>query len=173
MALDALEWPSGQERKAREQILDAALALFARRGFEGTSVSDVARRAETAPRTVFWHFGGKTRIYTLAVQLAGDRFLHALRGHMGSSPATLAETLAVWVWNLEKGGDASALVRAASGGDRDPADAGALGSLNDRLVEFWQWRLEAERHPPDSHPNRHRELARLVVAATTGVCVDE
>lgn len=149
---------------ARRQILDAALAVFARRGFEGTSVNDIARRANTESRTVFWHFGDKTRLYAHAVQLAGDRFLYAMRGQLGSRRATLAETLAAWVWTLEKGGDASVLVCAGSGVDWNPSIARALESLNVRLVEFWQCRLDQGCHLPESRTNRLRKLAQLIVA---------
>ena len=111
------------------------------------------------------HFGNKTQLYALAVQLAGDRFLHALYGQLESRRATLAETLAAWVWTLENGGDVSALVCAGSGGDRSSAIAPELDALNDRLVGFWQRRLDLERRLAGTRPNRVRELARLIVAA--------
>lgn len=159
MAQDALE------RRTRLQILDVALGLFARQGFEATSVDSIARGADSGLRTVLWHFGDKARLYADAVELAGDRFLHAMRGHLESRRPTLSETLAEWVWTLEKGGDVSALVYAASGTDWDPGTAGALESLNDRLVDFWQRRIAMVCYPPDTRPLRCKELAHLVVAA--------
>jgi AcrR family transcriptional regulator len=43
----------------REDILDAALALFAERGFHGAAIPDIAARAGVAPATIYAHFDGK------------------------------------------------------------------------------------------------------------------
>ncbi len=54
----------GQPRgvKTREKLLSAAWDLFATRGFEGTSIGDVARRAEVGVGTVYHHFRDKRAI---------------------------------------------------------------------------------------------------------------
>ena len=153
------------ERNARQQILAVALDLFARRGFEATSVKDIARGADTGPRTVYRHFRGKSRLYAEAAQLAGDRFLQAMRRRLELHRPILAETLAQWVGALENGGGVSALVCTASGRARDPAVVGPMESLNGRLVDFWQQRLAIVRDPAESRPVHSREMARLLVAA--------
>lgn len=43
----------------RESIIEAARALFTETGFHGVSVDDVARRADVARKTVYYHFGSK------------------------------------------------------------------------------------------------------------------
>lgn len=43
----------------RESILDAALACFSERGFHGTSVPEVAERANIAAGTIYHYFDGK------------------------------------------------------------------------------------------------------------------
>ena len=53
------------ERKklaARSRIIDAADALFAERGFDNVSVTDIAERAEVGRTTFFRHFGDKTEV---------------------------------------------------------------------------------------------------------------
>lgn len=52
-----VEGPSRQNKKGA--ILDAALELFADRGFHGTSVPDIARSAGVAAGTIYRHFESK------------------------------------------------------------------------------------------------------------------
>jgi AcrR family transcriptional regulator len=47
----------------RRALVDAATVLFARCGFEGTSVEEIARRARANKAMVSYHFGGKRGLY--------------------------------------------------------------------------------------------------------------
>jgi AcrR family transcriptional regulator len=51
-----------KQRAARNRIVDAADALFAERGFDAVSVTDIAERAEVGRTTFFRHFGDKTEV---------------------------------------------------------------------------------------------------------------
>lgn len=44
------------EQDARDQILDAALSLFARQGFARTSMNDIVRESGVSKGGVYWHF---------------------------------------------------------------------------------------------------------------------
>lgn len=58
----------------REQILDAANALFAERGYEEVTVEDVARSAGVARGLVHHYFGGRKAVYlALLERLAAGR----------------------------------------------------------------------------------------------------
>jgi AcrR family transcriptional regulator len=48
-----------KRRQARADLIDAALRLFEERGFEQTTVADVAAAAMQSPRTFFRYFGSK------------------------------------------------------------------------------------------------------------------
>ncbi|MGV2828987.1 TetR/AcrR family transcriptional regulator [Myxosarcina sp. GI1(2024)] len=50
------------EADTRTRILQAALALFARQGYEGTTTKDLAHRAGVAEGTLFRHFPNKKAI---------------------------------------------------------------------------------------------------------------
>jgi AcrR family transcriptional regulator len=42
----------------REQLIATARGLFAQRGFDGTSIEEIAARAEVSKPVVYEHFGG-------------------------------------------------------------------------------------------------------------------
>jgi AcrR family transcriptional regulator len=57
--------PPGQ---TRERILDQAEALFADRGFAGTSVRDIAAGAGLTPASLYNHFPGKDALYRAVLE---------------------------------------------------------------------------------------------------------
>lgn len=68
------------ERKqlaARSRIIDAADALFAERGFDRVSVTDIAERAEVGRTTFFRHFGDKTEVVFAKEQALFDAITDA------------------------------------------------------------------------------------------------
>ncbi|MBU7598504.1 TetR/AcrR family transcriptional regulator [Streptomyces sp. P38-E01] len=56
---------TGKER--REQLLDIGRVLFSERGFEGTSVEEIAAKAGVSKPVVYEHFGGKEGLYAVVV----------------------------------------------------------------------------------------------------------
>jgi AcrR family transcriptional regulator len=64
---------TGQER--RQQLLDIGRRLFAERGFEGTSIEEIAAQAGVSKPVVYEHFGGKEGLYAVVVDREVDRFL--------------------------------------------------------------------------------------------------
>jgi AcrR family transcriptional regulator len=58
----------------REQLIATGRQLFAERGFDGTSVEEVAARAKVSKPVVYEHFGGKEGLYAVVV----DREVRAL-----------------------------------------------------------------------------------------------
>lgn len=65
---------TGAER--REQLLDIGRVLFAEKGFEGTSVEEIAAKAGVSKPVVYEHFGGKEGLYAVVV----DREMRQLLG---------------------------------------------------------------------------------------------
>jgi len=48
-----------KKQRTREKIVEAAFEMFAERGFDGTTIADIAEAAEIAPRTFFSYFPSK------------------------------------------------------------------------------------------------------------------
>ncbi|HTW20838.1 MAG TPA: TetR family transcriptional regulator C-terminal domain-containing protein [Mycobacteriales bacterium] len=65
---------SGAPDGRREQLLDAALAVIAERGFPETRIADVAARAGTSPALVIYYFKTRDQLLTEAIRLSEDRW---------------------------------------------------------------------------------------------------
>ena len=78
-------------RATRDRLLAAAAALFAERGFHGTTIRDIAARAKVNVAAGNYHYGSKKALYlaVLRAQFAEVRARLAARGATGS-PAELA-----------------------------------------------------------------------------------
>jgi TetR/AcrR family transcriptional regulator, repressor of fatR-cypB operon len=68
----------GEARSKREVILDAALALFAERGFHGTAVPLVAERANVGAGTLYRYFESKEALVNALYQREKTVFVSEL-----------------------------------------------------------------------------------------------
>jgi AcrR family transcriptional regulator len=55
--------PEAKSQDSRDEILQAAIRLFAGRGFHETSMSEVARVAHVSKALIFWHFKTKEELF--------------------------------------------------------------------------------------------------------------
>ena len=56
---------SGHARRA--QVVEVGRTVFAKRGYEGTSVEEIADRAHVSKPVIYEHFGGKEGLYAVIV----------------------------------------------------------------------------------------------------------
>src|SRR5262245_44381099 len=64
---------SGKQR--REQLVEVGRRLFAERGFDATSVEEIAAKAGVSKPVVYEHFGGKEGLYAVVVDREMERLL--------------------------------------------------------------------------------------------------
>ncbi|WP_248961721.1 TetR/AcrR family transcriptional regulator [Sphaerisporangium perillae] len=64
---------TGKER--REQLIRVSRTLFAEKGFDGTSIEEIAASAKVSKPVVYEHFGGKEGIYAVVVDREMQRLL--------------------------------------------------------------------------------------------------
>jgi len=84
---------SGTQR--REQLLDIGRSLFAAKGFDGTSVEEIAERAGVSKPVVYEHFGGKEGLYAVVVDREVRRLLERIEASLkGQHPRELLEQAA-------------------------------------------------------------------------------
>ncbi|MBT0566679.1 TetR/AcrR family transcriptional regulator [Williamsia sp. CHRR-6] len=67
---------TGAQRRA--QLIEVARGLFAERGFEGTSIEEVAQRASVSKPVVYEHFGGKEGLYAVVVDREMETLLEMI-----------------------------------------------------------------------------------------------
>ncbi len=84
----------------REDILQAAFALFARHGYDGVSVGAVAEAADITKAALYWHFASKDALYVeclIALQALYRRHVFApadAEADPGQRPVALFEGIA-------------------------------------------------------------------------------
>jgi AcrR family transcriptional regulator len=127
----------------REQLLDAAIALVAAKGYDATTVRDIAAAVAVAPGTVLYYFQGRDDLMQAALVEAARRF-----------GARLDDALA------EAGGPAEAIaIHAVVATPRTDAEHAAqalwiefwrqalrneeLRALHERLYDSWRARIAA------------------------------
>lgn len=69
-----VRWQPG----TRERLQEAALELFARRGYEQTTAADIARSVGLTERTFFRHFSDKREVLFQGQELLLDAFLDGM-----------------------------------------------------------------------------------------------
>ncbi len=68
-----------KKQRTREQIVEAAMKLFAERGYHATTITDIAEAADVAPRTFFSYFPSKEAVVFHNVDRDLDALAAALR----------------------------------------------------------------------------------------------
>lgn len=85
--------------ETRKNILDSALRLFSRRGFERTSLSDIAKFSNVTRGAIYWHFENKEDLFIALCediekdQFSGSYLYEASLGHEDDPLGKLREWL--------------------------------------------------------------------------------
>ena len=61
---------SGEER--RQQIVEAAIDLFSRKGFRGTTTREIAEVAGISEAMIFKHFTTKQELYSAIIEVKSE-----------------------------------------------------------------------------------------------------
>jgi AcrR family transcriptional regulator len=157
-----------KKQRTRQQIIDAAMGLFAERGYHTTTIADIAEAAEVAPRTFFSYFPSKEAVVFHNVDRDMDALAAALRDRLPGE--TAFDALRRWVdamfdeWMAE--GDQALLRKRLC--REDEGLANFQGGVMARMHELL---LEAIAHDLDEAPDalRPRLVAAAAVAALTSL----
>ena len=81
----------------REQLIEVGRALFAKKGFDGTSMEEAAAQAGVSKPVVYEHFGGKEGLYAVIVDREVQSLVSAIQTSLESSthPREILEAAAL------------------------------------------------------------------------------
>jgi AcrR family transcriptional regulator len=154
---------TGRER--REQLVLVGRALFAEKGFDGTSIEEIAARAKVSKPVVYEHFGGKEGLYAVVV----DREMSALLDRLtrvlsaGQHPRELVEQAALALLTyIEEEADGFRIL------SRDSTSGAFSSLLNDlaNQVEYVLVREFGQRGITTEHAAMYAQMLVGMVALT-------
>jgi AcrR family transcriptional regulator len=154
-------------RERREQLILVGRALFAAKGFDGTSIEEIATHANVSKPVVYEHFGGKEGLYAVVVDREMGNLLTRLTNALsGGHPRKLAEqaTLALLTYIEEETDGFRILSRDSTAGS-----TGAFSSLlNDvaSQVEYVLVREFGRRRLSTEHAAMYAQMLVGMVALT-------
>jgi AcrR family transcriptional regulator len=138
---------------ARDRLLDIAEDLMSRRGYAGTSVSDIVGAAGVGPPTLYWHFNNKQGILAAVMERGAERWLRSLPRWDDVPTGTPRER---FITAIEIGGKGVAddpqfvrllMLLALERGERDEAVIGTIRSIR-RRSRAWMIGLLQAAWPP-------------------------
>jgi len=153
----------------REQLIATACRLFAERGYDGTSVEEVAARADVSKPVVYEHFGGKEGLYAVVV----DREVRSLLSMMQSAltagqPRMLLEqaTIALLDYIDQSPGGFRILVRDSPIGSASGSFVTIISDVASRVEHILAAELTANGYDAGAAPMYAQMLVGMV--GTTG-----
>jgi AcrR family transcriptional regulator len=163
-----------KKQRTREQIIEAAMGLFAERGYHATTIADIAEAADVAPRTFFSYFPSKEAVVFHDVESELDGLAGALRDRLPAE--TAFDALRRWIdtkFDESMGAEDEALLRKRLCREDEGLanfEGGVLARMHELLAEAIAEDLD---EPPDAL--RPRLVAAAAVAALTSLkgTVDE
>ena len=128
-----------KKQRTREQIIEAAMGLFAERGYHATTIADIAAAADVAPRTFFSYFPSKEAVVFHTVDSDLDGLARSLRDRLPGE--TAFDALRRWIdgmfdeWTAE--GDEALLRKRLCQEDEGLANfqGGVMARIQELLVE--------------------------------------
>lgn len=156
-----------QGRERKQQLVDAAMALFAERGYSATRIVDICERAGVAKGLFYWYFPTKLDLFTELVRSMRQRLRRAQADAMDSEADALTRIRQGTVASVRFMAEHAPYFALVDVERADPAIADALRSGSDvyfRDVRVLVEEAQREGTVPDTDP---RLLAIGVLGAVS------
>lgn len=166
-------------REAREELLTAALRVFARRGYRDAGVDEIAAEAGYSKGALYWHFAGKSELLTALLEERVDAPMRERVDLLASAPPERdmsVEATQAFARQFEEEREALLLEREYwSLAIRDPELRARYierdTALRDSLAAGLTARARHLGTPPLPMPAE--DVARIVMSIIGGLAVDE
>ena len=151
----------------RQQLIEVGRALFAERGFEGTSVEEISLSAGVSKPVIYEHFGGKEGLYAVVV----DREIQALLGqittalqkHEGDARALLEAAALALLDYIESSTDGfRILVRDSPPGQATGSFASLISDVASQVEHILAAEFKRRRLDPKTAPLYAQMLVGMV-----------
>jgi AcrR family transcriptional regulator len=128
-----------KKQRTREQIIEAAMGLFSERGYQATTIADIAAAADVAPRTFFSYFPSKEAVVFHNVDRDLDGLAATLRDRLPGE--TAFDALRRWIdamfeeWTAE---EQETILRKRLCGEHEGLanfEGGVMARINELLLE--------------------------------------
>jgi AcrR family transcriptional regulator len=150
----------------RDQILDVSLPVFARQGFHGASMNDVADAAGVTKPVLYQHFGSKRELYLALLDEVGSRLITSISKAASEAPNGKAQTeagfLAYFRWVHDSRDAFSVLF--GGGARRDDEFAEAVRRVEDASADAIAPLIAA-----NVSAEQQRTIAHALVGMSEGV----
>ncbi len=151
----------------RDQLVDVARGLFAEKGFEGTSVEEIAWRAEVSKPVVYEHFGGKEGLYAVVVDREVRHLDQVIRTALTTPNASARQlielgTLALLEYIDESPEGFRIISRDSSAGVTGGSFANILSDVASRVEHLLAAQFERNNFPAHVAPMYAQMLVGLV-----------
>jgi AcrR family transcriptional regulator len=157
-----------KKQRTREQIIEAAMGLFAERGYHATTIADIAETADVSPRTFFSYFPSKEAVVFHNVDRDLDSLAAALQDRLPGE--TAFDALRRWIdamFERWAGEEDEALLRKRLCRE-DEGLANFQGGMMARIHDLLLGAIAADLdEPPDAL--RPRLVAAAALAALTSL----
>ncbi len=159
---------TGRER--REQLIGIGRRLFAEKGFEATTVEEIAAQAGVSKPVVYEHFGGKEGLYAVVVDRELQALLNAITGALtsaGSSRQLIEKAALALLGYIETSTDGfRILVRDSPPGQQTGTFASLMSDVASQVEYILEAQFKRRRLDPKAAPMYAQMLVGMV--ALTG-----
>ena len=154
---------TGQERRA--QLVEVARKLFAERGFEATTIEEIASRADVSKPVVYEHFTTKEGIYEVVKDREVQRLIEQITNSLvGDHPRILLEqaagALLTYIENETDG--FRILIRESPVASSTGVFASVIGDIASQVTYVFEGEFKARGFNPKLAPLYSHALVGMV-----------
>ncbi len=149
----------------RAQLIQVARAVFAEKGYEATTVEEIAKRAKISKPIVYEHFGGKEGLYAVVVDREMDYVIRVISEALSAdSPRASAEqsALAFLRWVRDNPDGFSVLTHDAPPAVSRGGFSSLINEVADRVGDVFAEEFKRAGFDPDVAPIYAHALIGMV-----------